>query len=646
MSLGRALRRRLLHPTLVACVVVFAAALALRLTHLSDLRSHWAGTQLFSLARGDASYHWHEAQSILDQDALLRGMMPWKSAGYSYLLALAMRGVGRDPGDLRFVMAWLGALNCAGLVLLARRVLPLRYALLAGLATAANGVLIFYDGELFFPTVLIALNLLGLLALSRPRAGRVAHAAAGVCLAGAAVVHPAYLLAVAAVGGWLLLRHRRHGLLFAAAVLSTLAPFAAQNHWLRHEPVLLSASGGINLYVGNHPAFDQLSGQQIGPATWGRLLQSPADSGLESYAARDRFYYGLALRQMATSPIGTLKLWSRKAVLLLSPVELGNNVQIQEVRAGSRVLRATMGRAGPLLLPFAVWAPLALLGAVLLARGAERPAAGRSAARDLRAEPARSSLAPLLWCWAVGVAGSIVLSFNTARYRAPLVFFGGIGLAAAVAWLWGLARQRRARPLAMGVLGTVAFAVGSSVLARPQSVLPPPAAWSQGQVEEAEGRAANAEQWLLRAARQQPNDPLVMAEVAAFYGRAQAREQERSWYARALGSRLADPDLQAAAHEALAGSWLADGDLARARAAAEAALAVDADHASWHGQPYYQLGLAPSTACRLRVLLAQIELRDQRPAAARTLAEQVLSDCPQMESVRPAVEAILLRARR
>ena len=148
-------------------LAVLSLALALRIGHLAALGAAWSEMHLFSVVRGDAAHHWHEALEILGGDPWLVDGVLWKGPGYSYFLAGLITLFGSSPGTLRWPLAVLGAANCAGLVLLARRVLPVGWSITAGTLAAVNGVLILYDGELFFPTLLISLSLAALWLVTR-----------------------------------------------------------------------------------------------------------------------------------------------------------------------------------------------------------------------------------------------------------------------------------------------------------------------------------------------------------------------------------------------------------------------------------------------------------------------------------------------
>jgi len=611
----------------LAAAGVFALALALRLLHLDALRDAWEGTRLFSLARGDAAHHWREAQDILDGDPWLRDRVFWKGPLYSYLLAGLMDLVGREPAALRWPFAWLGALNCAGLVVLARRLLPLRWAAVAGVLAAVNGIVLLYDTELFFPPVLITLSLGAMLFLGRERTGWPAAAGAGALLGLAALTHPVYLLPAAALA---LGRLRRQPAAAAALVLATglvVAPATLHNLVAQGEPVLISWSGGVNLYIGNQPGFDQTSGQ--GTAAWARVLQTPRDAGLESESNIDRTYLRLTGAQLARDPLGALRILAHKVLLLASPLEIANNIRLYELRDLSPVLRATLGRFGPLAWPFGLWFPLAAVGAWRLRR-----AGGDAGATH----------AAVAW-WTLGLALSMVLAFQTARYRAPVVFLGTIWVAAALRDLGvGLRMSdRRAWVRNLGVVGGLAVLL--AVLTPTQRTLPPPWRFAQAQVAEGERRPAEALRWLEAALDRNPDDPLLALEAASMLDRAGQPDRADTLRAGVVARTGLEPDLRALALERQAQAHRDRGDRAAAAAATRLALELEVDDTTWRGHPYFAMDLVPSTACRLRLWLAGIELERGRRAEARSLVERVRSDCPDGDAVRLRLRELDLRLR-
>ena len=601
---------------LLAMALVFLVALDLRLGHLAALHASFAGTEIFSTPVVDAAHHWDEALRILEGDPSIHERVPWKGPGYSWFLAGLAWLVGPAVGGVRWVLAVLGAASCALLVPLARRLLPLGWSVTAGLVAAANGTLILYDGELFFPTLLIALNLPLFFLLGRERAGVAAHAGAGVAIGLACLVHPAYLFPALALTPWILRRGWRSLLAWGLAIAAVIAPVSLTNAWVRGQPVLISWNGGINLYAANHPSFDQRGGNAS--FAWGRLLNTTLDAGIEGEADRDRTYYRLAGRQALRYPGETLEGLARKAWLFVSPPEIASNFRIYALREHSPVLATTLGRWGPLWLPFGLWGPTALLGLALLLR---RPA------------PLTTALA----LWSLGVVASSVLFFSTARYRAPVIFFGCIWVAAALRWAARRWRGGERWRFARGVAAWLALAVLLGATARPQVSLPPPLEFYEALARQEAGDLSGMEHWVGRALERDPDSPALRLFVAELYGRAGRVELQREHLRHVLALPDPEPDALDSAYEGLARSYAANGDVESARRELRAALAIGADDAAWRGYPYYRMELGPIRACWLRLQLAEVEIGDGHGDEARRLIDRVRADCPRGERYGAAI---------
>ena len=604
-------------------LAVFLLALALRTGHLAALRAAWSELHLFAVARGDAAHHWHEAHAILGGDPWLTEHVLWKGPGYSYFLAGLIALFGNSPGTLRWPLAVLGALNCAGLVLLARRVLPGGWSIAAGGLAAVNGVLILYDGELFFPTLLISLSLAALWLVTRPVAGTGSHVAAG-CLTGAAVlVHPVYLVPAGTLTLWIARRGLGRASAFVLAVAALIAPVSLTNVFVRGQPLLVSWNGGINVYVGNQRCFDQVSGNRTN--AWRRILETPIDAGLEQEYERDRFYYGLAARQALQAPIRALALLAQKTLILFSPVEYASNVRLYELRDYSPVLAAGFGRWGPLWWPFGLLAPLALIGIGLMLRE-------------------RAALAGALGMWSLGLAATIVLSFNTSRYRAPLVFFGCVWAAYSLARGWTLWRNHRRPQLAAGAAIALGLAVAIGLLAEPQRGYPLPLEWEESVALSSLGQPDRAEVWVLRALERAPEDaPLKLAASEHFRRRGRLGE-EREQLQRMLALPDLEPDLISIGRHHLAKSWAAEGNIEQARRQIELALAVDVDETTWRGHEYYRLGLGPLTACRLQLDAAGFEFDAGEPSRGVELLDRARAACPTEGRLKTKLDELAARA--
>lgn len=594
-------------PWLAAAAVLAVAAL-LRLWHLASLQEAWEGTQLFHLARGDSATHWREAQQVLDGDPFLADRVPWKGPGYSWFLAALMQLVGRDPGALRWPLACLGALNCAALVLVGWRSLGGRWAMVAGLLGATNGVLLLFDTELFFPTLLATLNLPALWLLARPGAGARAHAGAGLLLGLAVLVHAVYLLPAALLALFAWRRHGRVALALPLVVGLCVAPLTLQNLLVHRQPILVSWNGGINLYIGNHPAFGQGDGQRI--AAWERVLNSTAEAGIGPEYRRDRFYQRQALRDALDRPLALAATWLDKLRHALGPHEIANNIRLYELRDHSPPLSWTLGEIYGLWWPGGLWWPAMLLGLWLWWRRGE-------------------ALAAVGGWWALGLLLTMLLSFVTARYRAPLYFIGALWVAAFLREAWHEARGevgwRRVRWPLLWLAGVVLWMPLGTV----QQQLPPPWSFAQAQVAELEGRPDQAREWWGRAQAAAGRDPALRMEHAAFLLRQGdvAGGAEELAGLLAMGDRL-EPEFRWSAQRELARIAARRGELDRARQHYSAALALEIDGARWHGQPWFDLDLPPVRACQLRLELAQLELRSGDREEATRLVRQVQEDCP------------------
>lgn len=610
-----AARRRLL----AGLALVFLLALGLRLGHLAALQSSFEGSGLFSLTRVDAAHHWREAQLILDGDERIAERVPWKGPGYSWFLAGLAAVFGHDPGSLRWPLAVLGALNCVLLVLLARRLLPLRWSLAAGALAAVNGLLIVYDGELYFPTLLIALNLPVFLLLGRRGAALPAAVGAGILLGLSCLVHPAYLLPAALLALWLCRANLRRGAAFALAVALVLAPLALTNAIARGQPVLVSWNGGINLYAANHPSFDQRAGNHT--LAWSRILNTSLDSGYEGEAERDRLYYRLAARQALASPGAFAQGLLLKAWLFLTPVEIASNFRIYELREHSPLLRPLLGRWGPLWIPFGLLGPAALVGLALLLR---------------RREPLAAPLA--LWC--VGIVLTCVLFFNTARYRAPVAIVGCLFAAAALDALHRAWRERDRRSLALGLGSFLLLLTVLAATAAPQRDLPPPLEWYRARAPVPGGSYEEAASWAARALARSPESAALLRDVAQLHGRWGRPDRQREVLDRLLALPDPEPDVVDGAYEQRAQAFLSQGRLEEARSALLDALAVGVDDAEWRGHPHYAMGLAPTRSCWLRLSLAQAEIALGRAEEARRLLDGVKADCPDGRRYRDAIRGI------
>jgi len=230
-------------------LVVFLVAYAVRLVYVAQIR----GGAYFDVPLVDGPNYFRMASAIASGSLAGGHEVFWQPPLYPYFLALLFVTVGRGMSSIYVVQGAVGALSCALVYLIGRRLFDRRAALCAGLVAAFYGPLVYFDAQPLIPVLHIVLVLAGLLLLLRG-----AYPGAGVVWGLAATATPNILLAVPAAALWV--RRRRSGAAMGLFLLGAALPVlavAARNALVAHDEVLISSNGGINFYVGNNPDYDR-----------------------------------------------------------------------------------------------------------------------------------------------------------------------------------------------------------------------------------------------------------------------------------------------------------------------------------------------------------------------------------------------------
>ncbi len=430
-------------------VALFASAYALRLAYLHQI----AETPFFDFLQLDPLYYHDWALSIVEGDWIGREVFE-QSPLYPYLLSLYMLLFGRDLWVLRLIQIGVGSLTSVLTYLLGARLFDKRVGLLAGMGCAAYGPFFFYEGQVMKEFLTPPLATAALILLVRSRQGdRDGFAALPLALAGAliglaALVRDNFLLLFAAVGVWVLYECRwslRGSLPLAAGLAIVLLPVAIRNYAVSGDLILTTSGGGEVFYIGNGP---YANGAYV-PPPWVRSnprfehedfrRKAQEMTGRElTRAEASRFWWRQGLSWIAQNPIEASLLWLRKLALFWNDHELPDNYSYDSFRRFSWLL-AILPTFGPV-------AALASAGAVL------------SAGRWRRLMPA--------FVFAGGYLLSVLVFFNFARFRLPvipiLLVLAGRGLAG----LWEAATASRGRRLARGapLLATVVLVVSIPLL--------------------------------------------------------------------------------------------------------------------------------------------------------------------------------------
>ncbi|MFN2369799.1 MAG: glycosyltransferase family 39 protein [Candidatus Krumholzibacteriia bacterium] len=325
------LRRHLL---LVAVVAVAWRAVAWALL---------ARTPFFTTPVVDASHFDLWARALMEGQDFQPGAY-FKPPLYPHLLAafyqlgLGLRGV--------YALQGLAGMGTALLTLLvARRLLPPRGALAAGLVVALLPILPFFEFQLLaesWTTLLVLMAVVWLLAAAeRPARALSAGAFAGAALALAALGRPNLVPVIAAAAAWLgfVLRasdqdtqrpHRSRNswgpvaaLLLASAVV--LLPTTLHNWRASGQLVPVSANLGANLVAGNRDQADGVSAIAVG-AEWDDLQRRSFQAGYRDPAASSRWLTGQALAWIGDHPGRAAELLGRRVLALVSGWEPRNNI--------------------------------------------------------------------------------------------------------------------------------------------------------------------------------------------------------------------------------------------------------------------------------------------------------------------------------
>src|SRR5439155_11395706 len=233
-------------------LLLFVVAFLPRLIHVLAMRA----SPFFVNPVIDAATYDDAARSIASGHGH-PDLIFWQPPGYSYFLGWIYAAAG--PGYLapRIVQALLGAASAVMTAWIGARLFDRRVGLYAGIGAALYGMLIYFDGELLTPTLTIALQLasilLALLARENPRRGPWLWGGSGLVAGFASIVTATSLVIVAVLAA---VARRRAWIVLVGLALA-IAPVLWRNLERGGEFIPISWNGGINLFIGNNPRYDE-----------------------------------------------------------------------------------------------------------------------------------------------------------------------------------------------------------------------------------------------------------------------------------------------------------------------------------------------------------------------------------------------------
>ncbi len=329
-----------------------------------------------------------------------------------------------------------------------------------------------------------------------------------------------FLLLVAAVPLWMLLRNRRkrRGLVPALSCLAGaalfLAPPIAYGAARSGRIVPVSAHGGVNFYIGNRPGSpgvfqppDDMRADMRGMLEDAKLKAEEAAGRSMTQPEVSAYYFDRALGEIEREPGRWLSLVGRKLLVFFNGIEVPDVPNVIFYERSCRVLAL-------LLLPFAAIAPLGLCGLVVLFRS------GRN----------RSVVSLFLGCAVL----SVLLFVVNARYRLPAVPIL-IALAAFfVAWAAREVSRRRLKSVA--IMAAAALALFFLVSNRTMVRVNQSAAYTfLGNHYIASGDEAKAADAFAEAYRLDPDHIEAMINHARMLRKQGSLRESAELYARAYG---------------------------------------------------------------------------------------------------------------
>ncbi len=416
---------------------VVALALIVRVAYWAEARH----LSLVQVPTGDAATYVYLAEQLGHDGVLAPKAEAYQQAPLYPFILFTLGSLGLDLSGVRIVQFLLGVAGTVLLFLVGYRWGGRLGGIVAGVGAALYGPFVFFESDLLSISVAVFFIELALYFWGHARKSWVA----GLALGGAALAQPNFLIAGALAAGlsWFWperfgwpQRRAVLGLLIGLAVLPALT--LTRNILVSGQPILISANGGINFFIGNNPAAD---GTFHLPPDSGLLNRTEglfssakevAEHALQkplSPAAVDRYWWLKGVDFWLTEPGRALGLTFGKLMLSLNNAEIPSHYDYDFFRSEVGILR---------VLPTFGW--LLPLGGIGMALAWRRR---------------RESLVYLCLAFLV----CIIPFFITGRYRLPLAVFLWPAAGVAVAELWALRHHR----LALGTLA--AAAAGYAVLA-------------------------------------------------------------------------------------------------------------------------------------------------------------------------------------
>ncbi len=425
-------------------IILPLVAFIIRLIYVIQRQS----SPFFAAPEIDQAMHDLWAQQIAAGDIWGREAF-FRAPLYYYFLALIYYIFGHNYLVPRIVQITLGAYASWLTYRLGRRLYGEKAGLIAGFLYAFCGPIIYFEGELLIPAILLPLVLLFLnqLDIQRLHPSGKGFFTAGILLGLAAIARPNVLLFAPFALIWIvwILKGKIKWIVsFSLGSALIILPITLHNYLLSRDFVLIASQAGVNFYIGNNPYSNGYTAQVPGfPADWDgvegsiRYAENQAGRSLKPSEV-SRFWFERAFSEMSKRPLDWIRLTLHKIRLLYAGVEISNNEELYFQRRYSSVLAALMWYR-IIAFPTGLLVPLGIMGLLLT----------WNLKRDFH-----------LLFYFLSYSVSIFIFFVCTRYRLPLLPVLMIWTAAGLVAVQRLIREKnlksRVLPLSLGAALLVA----------------------------------------------------------------------------------------------------------------------------------------------------------------------------------------------
>jgi tetratricopeptide (TPR) repeat protein len=310
-------------------LIVLCVAFLVRFVYLVA----YSHSPFFQVHIADALYHEQWARRILEGD-LFSLRMPgvlYKAPLYPYFLAFSYLLSGKSNFLPMLLQVVMSAFSCLLLFLIGKRYVGAGAAFIGALGYCLYFPSVYFSAEMEIPAVAIFLTLLSFyLLIKDARTLSLVMSAAVLGLSLLALPTNVLLLPLYAFMAFKRsdgATRRRVGkaALYAAIAVATVFPCTLRNAIAGGHPTLISANGGINLYIGNNEKYDETVYLQPGYAFEEFYDEPRRIAGAASFADRDRYWYNKALDFVLKHPVQEASLLLKKLVLYFADYEIYRN---------------------------------------------------------------------------------------------------------------------------------------------------------------------------------------------------------------------------------------------------------------------------------------------------------------------------------